>query len=213
MLITLMLLVDGKLGRIDGLILLGSLVIIMLWIVRMGLNSRQSDPILAEYEAEIRTDLSLGASLGWLAIGFIVLLASSRLLVWGAVNVAEAIGVSDLIIGLTVVAIGTSLPELAASIVAALKNDHDIAVGNILGSNLFNLLAVLGIPGLLRPGVVPAEVLTRDFPYMIGLTLLFFGFAYGFGGPTRVSRLAGVILLLAFVAYQSIIYYGIVRQS
>jgi cation:H+ antiporter len=101
---------------------------------------------------------------GW--SGLVLLLASARVLVWGAVNVAEALGVSDLIIGLTIIAIGTSLPELAASVVAARHGEPDIAIGNVVGSNIFNLLGVLAFPGLIHPAAVPGEVLSRDYPVM-----------------------------------------------
>jgi Ca2+/Na+ antiporter len=120
------------------------------WVVNLGLRARQSDPIRSEYAAEIPAEMKLATALLWLLAGLVVLLASARLLVWGAVEIAVALGVSDLIIGLTLVAIGTSLPELAASVVSALRHEHDIAIGNIIGSNMYNLLAVLGLPGLSR---------------------------------------------------------------
>jgi cation:H+ antiporter len=143
----------------------------------------------------------------WTLVGALCLLASSKILVWGAVSIAQAIGVSDLVIGLTIVALGTSLPELAASVMSALKNEHDIAIGNVIGSNIFNLLAVLGLPGLLNPGPVDAAVLTRDYPVMIGLTLALFVMAYGFRGPGRLNRIEGALLVTAFVAYQTLLYF------
>ena len=121
-------------------------------------------------------------------------------------NVAEALGVSDLVIGLTIVAIGTSLPELAASIISALKGEHDIAIGNVIGSNMFNLLAVLGLPGVIRPGPFEAEVLSRDFPVMIGLTIALFAMAYGFRGQGRINRFEGAVLVTAFCGYQAYLY-------
>ena len=117
-------------------------------------------------------------------------------------------GVSDLIIGLTLVAMGTSLPELAASVMSALKNEHDIAIGNVIGSNIFNLLAVLGLPGLLNPGPFDPIVLTRDYPVMLGLTVLFFIMAYGFRGPGRINRFEGALLVLAFAGYQTLLYFS-----
>jgi cation:H+ antiporter len=135
--------------------------------------------------------------------GLVLLLVGSRTLVWGAVELAVAFGVSDLIIGLTIVAIGTSLPELAATVAAALKNEHDIAIGNVVGSNTFNTLAVLGLPGLIAPGAFAPELLQRDFPLMIGLTLALFVMAYGFRGPGRINRFEGTLLLVVFVAYQA----------
>lgn len=209
MLGTIALLLDLEMSRLDGLILLAGLVGFLLWLIRLGNVSKMSDPIIAEFTAEIPADMPLPKALFWTFAGLLVLLASSRMLVWGSVNIAELFGVSDLVIGLTIVAIGTSLPELAASVVAARKNEHDIAIGNVLGSNVFNLLAVMGLPGAIAPGPVPPEMLTRDFPIMIGITLLFFVLAYGIGGPGRISRPAGFLLLTCFGAYQLILYFGI----
>lgn len=209
MLVSLALLADHELDRVDGILLLVTLAGFIGWLIKLALSSQETDPLIADYAAEIPADMPLGRALLWLGVGLAVLLASSRLLVWGAVNLAVAFGVSDLIIGLTIVAIGTSLPELAASLVAARKGEHDIAIGNVLGSNIFNLLAVMGLPGVIRPGPIPAEVLTRDFPVMIGLTLAFFFLAYGIGSPGRISRFAGVLLLISFVAYQLVLYFGI----
>jgi len=122
--------------------------------------------------------------------------------VWGAVAVAHAFGVSDLVIGLTIVALGTSLPELAASIVAARKGEHDIALGNVLGSNMFNLLAVVGVAGVIAPMPQFArEVLTRDWPVMMAMTLALFVMAYGFRGQGRINRVEGGVLLSAYAAY------------
>ena len=146
-------------------------------------------------------------------IGLVLLLTSSRALVWGAVNIAHYYGVSDLIIGLTIVALGTSLPELAASVMGALRKEPDIAIGNVIGSNMFNLLVVLGIPGLLGPVQLDAEVLTRDFPYMIGLSVALFLMAYGFRGDGRINRIQGSLLLLAYIAYLALLYYAITGQA
>jgi cation:H+ antiporter len=161
----------------------------------------------AEFAAELPPSMPTGRALVWLAVGLVVLLASSRMLVWGAVNIAHTLGVSDLVIGLTIVAIGTSLPELAASVMSALKGEHDIAIGNVIGSNIFNLLVVLGLPGIIRPGPLPMHVLTRDYPFMIALTLALFAMAYGFRAPGRISRGEGALLLLAFAGYQVLLLY------
>jgi cation:H+ antiporter len=130
------------------------------------------------------------------------------MLVWGAVAIAQELGVSDLVIGLTIVALGTSLPELAASLMGALKNEHDIAIGNIIGSNIFNLLAVLGLPGVIRPGAIDPAAVERDFPVMFILTLALFVMAYGFRGPGRISRLEGATLLMAYISYQTLLYFS-----
>lgn len=137
----------------------------------------------------------------WLVVGLVLLIVSSRVLVWGAVKIAHSFGLSDLIIGLTVVAIGTSLSELASSIAAARKGEHDIALGNILGSNLFNTLAVVGIAGIIHPTAVAPEVLSRDILTMTILTLLLFVFGYGFRGQGRINRFEGGILLVSYIGY------------
>jgi len=207
MLLALALLWDGRLGRVDGAILLAALVLLMGWLVRQGLRERGYDPMAREYSAEIPSQMPLGRALLLVAVGLGALLISSRLLVWGAVNIAHLLGVSDLVIGLTVVAIGTSLPELAASVLGALRNEPDIAIGNVLGSNMFNLLAVMGLPGLIHPLAVPAEVLRRDFPIMGAFTVALFLMAYGFRGPGRLNRIEGALLLCGFIAYMGLLYY------
>lgn len=205
MLLSLMLMLDGSLGIIDGLVMLAALFLMLYWVVSIGLRSRRTDPIGSEYEAELPQHMKMSKAVAWFLFGLVGLLLSSRLLVWGAVDIAQSLGVSDLLIGLTVIAIGTSLPELAASVVSALKNQHDIAIGNILGSNMYNLLAVLSMPALLEPAKLPDQVLSRDFPVMIGLTVALFAMAYGFRRPGRLNRLEGSGLLLAFLVYQATI--------
>lgn len=206
MLAALMLISDGTLGRIDGFLLLTGLVLMLYWVVSLGLRARRSDALGSEFDAEIPTDMSTLVAITWFTLGLLLLLGSSRMLVWGAVEVATHFGVSDLVIGLTIVAIGTSLPELAASIVSALRREHDIAIGNVIGSNMFNLLAVMGLPGAIHPGPIPEQVLTRDYPVMLVLTLVLFAAAYGFRGPGKVNRIEGGVLLLAFIAYQGVLF-------
>jgi len=208
MLLALLLLLDGTLGRLNGIILLTGMVLMLTWMTRIGMKEKSShDPMSEEFADEVPTDMTMAKAAFWTLVGALLLLASSKILVWGAVSIAQAIGVSDLVIGLTIVALGTSLPELAASVMSALKNEHDIAIGNVIGSNIFNLLAVLGLPGLLNPGPVDAAVLTRDYPVMIGLTLALFVMAYGFRGPGRLNRIEGTLLVTAFVAYQTLLYF------
>ncbi len=205
-LVALVLMLDGNLRRIDGVLLLLVLGVVMYWIASLGLRTRASDPMRSEFNSSVPQDVSATRSLGWLVLGLLMLLLSSRMLVWGAVNVAQSLGISDLMIGLTIVAVGTSLPELAASVASALRNQHDIAIGTIIGSNMFNLLAVLGIVAIVRPGALPAELLTRDYPAMIGLTLALFAMAYGFRKPGQVNRLEGGVLLASFMGYQLYLY-------
>ncbi len=205
-LVTQLLMADGALTRLDGTALLATLVLVMVGMVRLGIRERSSDPMVEEYAAAIPEHMPARAAALWLALGLVALLGGSRLLVWGATNLATAFGVSDLVIGLTVVAVGTSLPELAAAVAAALKQEHDIAIGNVIGSNIFNLLAVLAVPALLAPGRLDPAVLMRDMPVMIGLTLALFVMGYGFRGAGRIGRLAGLVLLGAFVAYQTTLF-------
>jgi cation:H+ antiporter len=145
--------------------------------------------------------MSLRRSIAWTALGLVLLVASSRLLVWGAVVIARSLALSDLVIGLTIVAIGTSLPELAASIVAAKKGQHEIALGNILGSNLYNTLAVVGLAGVILPLHPEPSVLRRDVLVMAALTTAVFAFGFGFRTEGRISRLEGCLFVLSYFVY------------
>jgi cation:H+ antiporter len=195
-------LLDGDLDRLDGTLLMLGLVVTMLILVRIGMNRRDAhDPLAEEMEAELPSEISTGAAIGWFAVGLALLIVSSRMLVWGAVEVAVAFGISDLVIGLTIVAVGTSLPELAASVMSALKNEYDLAIGNVVGSNIWNLLAVLALPGLLAPGAIPPEVVNRDMLVMLGLTLALYMMGRGSKTEGVINRIEGGLLFLAFVAY------------
>ncbi len=205
MLVVIILISDGELSKLDGILMIIGLCVIMYWIVNVALG-RRGDPIDAEYEAEIPKDISNLMALFWLIFGMILLIISSKLLVWGAVGIAELMGISQLVIGLTIIAIGTSLPELAASVISAKRNEPDIAIGNIIGSNMFNLLAVMAVPGLLHPGAVPAMVLSRDYIIMTIVTLLLFAMAFGFRGPGQINRVEGFVLLFIFIGYQVLLY-------
>ena len=207
--IALLLLLDGTLDRLDGIVLLAGMCIMMVWMIRLARNTQtQGDSMGQDFAEEIPTSMGIPDALFWFAVGALLLLVSSRILVWGSVSIAQQLGVSDLLIGLTIVALGTSLPELAASVTSALKNEHDIAIGNIIGSNIFNLLAVLGVPGLIHPAALDSEVLTRDYPIMFGVILMMFVMAYGFRGPGRINRIEGAILVIAYVAYQTLLYFN-----
>ncbi len=206
MMLALILIMDGTLGAMDGVLLVAGLCLVMYWMARMGKAPPDGlDPMAAEFEAELPPPMTTAKALMWLAIGLAILLLSSRMVVWGAVDIARHFGVSDLIIGLTVIAIGTSLPELAASVMSALKGEHDIAIGNVIGSNIFNILGVLGISGIIYPHTVDPEVLSRDFPVMIGLTIALFAMAYGFRRPGSLNRFEGVLLLTAYVGYLTLL--------
>lgn len=184
----------------------------------MGWTIRQGWRVSTQYPAAntgIDIDIpamSLNLAYFWLVTGLAVLLISSRSLVWGAVEISRTLGVSDVIIGLTIVSIGTSLPELASSIAAACKGQHDMALGNVLGSNLFNTLAVVGIAGAIKPFDTDPDILVRDMPVMGALTLLIFFAGFGFNGrPGRITRWKGTLMLAAYIAYIGFLIATIAR--
>ena len=193
---------DGSITRTDGIVLLAVFAVLMTWTVRVGMRHKP-DTLGEEVAQELSgAETPLRRGILWLVVGLVLLVVSSRILVWGAVVVAQAFEVSDLVIGLTVIAIGTSLPELAASLVAVRRGEHDIALGNILGSNLFNTLAVVGIAGTITPVTVGPEVLTRDVLVMVVLSVSLFFMGYGIRGrPGRINRFEGLALLACYVGY------------
>ncbi len=200
---------DGAVSRAEALVLLGVFGLLMTWTIRQGMRQK-ADALGAAMEQNLEQPLPLRGALVRLVIGLALIIVSSRLLVWGAVEIAHGLGVSDLIIGLTVVALGTSLPELASSLMAARKGEHDIALGNVLGSNLFNTLAVVGIAGAIQPMSVGAEVLNRDILIMSALTVSLFAFGYGLGGPGRINRIEGALLLSCYLGYTAWLIAGVV---
>jgi cation:H+ antiporter len=201
MIIALLLLLDQELSRIDSFLLLLTLVFFMYWIIKIARQTAKNDPLIKEYEQELSATTSLLQSTLFLLLGLMLLLGGAELLVRCSVAVAEYFGISDLVIGLTIIAVGTSLPELAASIMSVIKKEGDIAVGNVIGSNMFNMLGVIGIPGLIHPSGFESAVLLRDFPVMLGLTLVM-GWMVFIHGAGRFDRFEGVFLLLCFVLYQ-----------
>jgi len=192
---------DGVLSRTDGWLLLAGLVLFIAWVIRLGLRTRGKDPIEAEYAAEIAADLGTGRAALVLLLGLGTLALGSEALVWGSTNLAARLGISDLVIGLTVVAIGTSLPELAVSIVGARKGEHGLALGNVIGSNTFNTLAVIGVAGTIHPATLDPAAIVLHLPVMLGFTLAFFFFAYNAGDTIRIGRGAGWLALISFIAY------------
>ena len=195
-------LLDNQLTRFDATILLVVFFGIMGWSIYQG--SKGGDDIIGvEVSAELDSHpMTLKVALTWLVVGLILLVISSRMLVWGAVIIAQSLGVSDLIIGLTVVAIGTSLPELASSLAAIRKNEHDLALGNVIGSGLFNTLAVVGIAAGISPLATDPEVLTRDWIVMTGLTVALLVMGIGLKGRQgRINRIEGTLLLIVYALY------------
>jgi len=207
MAVALFLVWDYHLGYMDGLILFAGFIITLFGMAYLAVKSSQSDPLKQEFEQELAIpSMTTCQAILSFTLGLTALLIGSKALVWGAVGVAQLLGVSDLVIGLTIVAIGTSLPELAASIISALKNEHDLAVGNIVGSNMFNILAVLAMPGLIQPSAVSPALLQRDFPVMIGLFVVLYFFAR-IPPNGWITRFTGVILLFIYISYNALLAY------
>lgn len=195
-------LLDLKVSHDDAYALLGIFAGLMAWSIYSGMQS-SDDALGDDVASEIPEHQPLKKSLLILTVGLLILVASSRLLVWGAVEVATAFGVSDVIIGLTVIAIGTSLPELAAAIVAVKKGEHELALGNVIGSNLFNTLGVVGLAGVIAPMEVAPEFLYRDAVLMVGLTIALFVSCIGLKGPGRISRTEGGIFAAIYFSYMT----------
>lgn len=201
-LLTVFLLWDNELSRFDAGWLLLVFALLMTWTIVQGLKG-SGDNLANEVASQTsEKNIPLPRAVFWLVAGLFLLIGSSRLLVWGAVAIAHEFGVSDMIIGLTIVAIGTSLPELASSVMAARKGEHDIALGNVLGSNLFNTLAVVGIAGMIQPMSVPPETLSRDITLMSLLTVALFLIGFGFRGEQgRINRYEGGALVTVYLGY------------
>ena len=192
---------DGTISRLDGAALLFIFFAIMGWTIFEGVKKGPDSLSSQVMDELVENRMPISKSVILLLGGLLFLVASSRLLVWGAVGVATRLGVSELIIGLTIVAIGTSLPELASSVMAVRKGESDIALGNVLGSNLFNTLAVVGIAGSITPFSVAPEVLYRDVLAMNIFTILIFALSYKRKRAQRLSRLSGAFLLLCYAGY------------
>ena len=200
-LLTVSLFLDTFLSRIDGFVMLTGLVIVMIWLARLGMHSAATDPMAEDYDAEIPRHVSMVAAVVWLFIGLGTLLVGAELLVEGAIEIARSLGISEVVIGITLVAIGTSLPELAVSLVSALKGEYGLAIGNIVGSNIFNLLAVIGIAAAIEPSALAPSVLSLHIFVMVAFTLVLFAMTYDYDGKSDLSRLEGVALLTAYIAY------------
>jgi len=197
---------DNSLTRAEGILLLGAFVSFLCLLVYWGKHARADDPLIAEINEDIPEPVSLIRALLWVGIGLVLLLASSQLLVHGAVTIARYAGMSDLIIGLTIIAIGTSLPELAASIIGILKGEDDLALGNIIGSNIFNILAVLGLGAVIGPDQLDPMAASRDSLVMIAATVIMLIMSVRLGKTQRINRTEGALLLCSFVGYQYLLF-------
>ncbi len=203
--LTLILLFDLYLSPLDGLLLFGGLGLI-LW--RLVKNQQTAEADVSESIQEELDELQQmpkGQAIFWLIAGLLVLLVSAQVLVWAATEIASALGVSELIIGLTIVAVGTSLPELAATLGSAIKGHSDIAIGNVVGSNILNVLAVLPIPGIIGGTEIDIIALWRDCGMMLALTLMLALFAYAIGSRPVITRFEGLVMLAAWCGYNLVL--------
>ncbi len=204
-------LIDDHFSFIEGVFLMSGFAIFIIALLVITLKKTQGkpsdDPLIIEAEHEVAEAVSMKLSVIWLIVGIILLPLSASLLVDSSVFIAKAFGISDLVIGLTIIAIGTSLPELAASIMSIIKKEDDLALGNIIGSNIFNMLAVLPLAGLIAPGNIDALAASRDAPYMLGVTLLLLILCVCRKlGAFRITRAKGALLLISFIAYQVLLF-------
>lgn len=203
--LAIILVADGSVSRANGITFLAVFAAVMGYNIWSEMR-RSKVAGNAEPEEDGGEAMSLGKSIFWLILGLVLLVVSSKMLVWGAVEIARSLGMSDLLIGLTIVAIGTSLPELASSIAAARKGEDDLAVGNIIGSNLFNTLMVVGIAATLDPmESVERDLVTRDMPLMTVLTLALLVLGFRRKGDGRINRVAGGVLLAVYIGYLALL--------
>ena len=202
-LLTVSLFLDSHLGRVDGLVLMTGLIIVMIWLTRLGFRSSSSDPLQAEFDAEIPKHMSMKVAIFWLLVGILTLLVGAELMVDGAIEIAKALGVSEIVIGITLVALATSLPELAVSAVAAFRGEYGLAIGNIVGSNIFNLLAVVGVAAIIQPASLPPSVLSLHIFVMVAFTLVLFAMTYEYEGRGQITRLEGLALIAAYLSFQA----------
>ncbi|MCL1038589.1 calcium/sodium antiporter [Shewanella corallii] len=197
---------DGFLSRNDGLLLLAVFFSVMGYLIWHALNNKQRDPLETEADDEVPKDVPTRNAVFWVLVGIVLLPFSADLMVDGAVGIAKAFGLSDLIIGLTIIAVGTSLPELAACVAGVLKKEDDLAIGNIVGSNLFNILAVLAIPGLIAPAAIDSQASTRDFYMVLASSSALAILVLTTGRKRELQRWHGALLLVSFVAYQILLF-------
>ncbi len=205
------LLADHYFSFTEGLILLIGffvyIIILLIITLKRVKNHKIDDAMIIEAEQELPEGITTPLALVWLTIGLVLLPLSASYLVDASVFIAKAFGISELVIGLTVIAIGTSLPELAASIMSIVKKEDDLALGNIIGSNIFNILAVLSLAGVIAPGEIDQNASVRDAPYMLGVTFILFILCFSrHFGNFRITRFKGLLLLVTFIAYQLLLF-------
>lgn len=169
-------------------------------------DKKLKDPLLEEAQEDVPEGVSNRMATIWVVVGMVMLPVASHFVVEGASDIARYFGLSELVIGLTIIAIGTSLPELAASIASIKNNEHDLALGNVVGSNIFNILAVLAMPALINPGTFDQEAAGRDLYVVVGLTVLLFIMSWHLFGKRKITRVEGGILFGFFIAYQFLLF-------
>ncbi|HKL53348.1 MAG TPA: calcium/sodium antiporter [Wenzhouxiangellaceae bacterium] len=201
--LTALLMIDGSLSRLDGMILAGGLALFIGAMLYRGRREVDLDPATRALVNEISQDMNNRAATAWTLVGLVVLPLSAQLLVTGAVGMATLLGVSEAVVGLTIVALGTSLPELAAAMASALRKEDDLCIGNILGSNLFNLLGVLGIAALIHPMAIESLLIVRDLP-VVAITFMMLAGMAVFGG--RIGRVSAGVLLTTYIVYQFAVF-------
>lgn len=197
-----------ELSRLEGIVLFSLFFLALFGMAVLAIKVEKGDPLISETESEMPTDVSNGKAVFWVIVGLIMLPVSAQLMVDAAVDIARYFGLSDLIIGLTIIALGTSLPELAASIAGVLKGEDDLALGNIIGSNIFNLLAVLAMPGLIAPGAIDPDAGGRDAYAMLILTVMLILFSFGYKRAGRINRVEASVFLACYGLYQYILFNG-----
>ncbi|HHT00640.1 MAG TPA: calcium/sodium antiporter [Thiomicrospira sp.] len=204
-----LLVLDGHLDIYDGIILVVALVAVMGWMIKANKAIDTSDPLASETQSELDDlpELTKNKALIYLVGGLIILMLSAKMMVAGAVDIAHFFEVPEVVIGLTIIAIGTSLPELAAAISAARKNEADLMIGNIIGSNIFNILAVLAVPALLAPSALDSDVLYIDMPIMLGLTFMMLLMAIPRKGKAIIHKSEGILLVSLFIAFLILLYF------
>lgn len=199
-------LADSDLSRIEGVVLVTLFVLVIAGMALLSFKVDKNDPLIKETETEVPSNVVTSTAVFWVIVGLILLPLSAHFLVESAVFIAQYYGISDLVIGLTIIAIGTSLPELAASVAGVLKGEDDLALGNIIGSNIFNLLAVLAMPGLIAPGGIDGSAADRDSLVMLGLSILLFIFCFNLRGTSRINRYEATVFLVIFLGYQYVLF-------
>ena len=201
-LLTAFLFLDYYLSLGDGVVLLISLLIVMVWLCQLGSRSSTDDSITVDYEAKISHHVSMRTTVFWLIIGLATLLVGAELMVGSALEIARALGVTELVIGIILIALATSLPEFVVSLVSVIKGEYGLALGNIVGSNIFNLLAVIGAAAIIEPALLPSSV-SLHIIVMVAFTLALFVIIYRYNGKKHISRLQGLVFLIAFLAYDA----------